>query len=122
MQETLTTVVSCPVRGEGGDAGYPGSWSPTFTGRVLSHFGPKRVMDVMSGSGTTGDVAEALGIECDCYDLRPEPPRGTGGWNVQTDEPTRGADLVLAHWPYWTMVRYSAEVWGKRAFMLRLRR
>ena len=113
MAEALSTVASCPVRGRGGDAGYPGNWGANFVARVLGHLQPRRVMDVMSGSGTTGDVAEALGIPCDCYDLRPAPPRGMGDWNVQTDEPSTGADLILAHWPYWTLVRYSAQVWGK---------
>ena len=80
--------------------------------QILGWFQPARVIDVMAGSGTTGEVAAAMGIESDCYDLRPDPPVGVGGWNVLEDEPNRGAPMVLGHWPYWDMYRYS-EIWGK---------
>ena len=108
----LTTVVSCPNRGRGGDAAYPGNWGGEFVRQVLDWFHPALVIDVMAGSGTTGDVAEVMGIPSDCYDLRPDPPVGAGGWNVLEDEPARGAPMVLGHWPYWDMYRYS-EIWGK---------
>lgn len=91
---------------------YPGNWGGEFVRQILGWFQPARVIDVMAGSGTTGDVAAAMGIPCDCYDLRPDPPVGVGGWNVLEDEPNRGAAMVLGHWPYWDLYRYS-EIWGK---------
>ena len=107
----LGSVVSCPVRGTGGDARYPGNWGGEFVRRVLGYFEPASVMDVMAGSGTTGDVCSQLGIRCDCYDLRPDAPQGRGGWDVLSDEPERGAQMVLCHLPYADMYVYS-EIWG----------
>ena len=107
----LGTVVSCEARGNGGDSGYPGNWGGAFVERIVRHFQPHRVLDVMAGSGTTGDVCNRLGIAADCYDLQPAPPRGVGAWDVLADEPGRGGDLVLAHAPYWDLYRYST-IWG----------
>lgn len=113
----LGTVILAPERGVGGDPRYPGNHAPNFQAPVLKFFRDEarrqgmrgfRVMDPCAGSGTTGDVCSALGIEADLYDLRPNPPwQGQGSFNMLRDEPVRRAHFIWAHWPYWNMYRYQ---------------
>jgi hypothetical protein len=60
----------------------------------------------MSGSGTTGDVARQMGIPFWQSDLN-------AGFNVLQDEFPSQGDLIFFHDPYWDIIRYSGEVWGK---------
>lgn len=114
--DDLGTVILAPERGEGGDPRYSGNHSPNFQAPILRFFREEakrqgfrgfRVIDPCTGSGTTGDVCDALGIEADEYDLQPAPRRGRGAFNMLTDEPDRRAHFVWAHWPCWTAYRYQ---------------
>ena len=67
----------------------------------------------MCGSGTSGDVAADLGIQCVQYDLHPELPCGLGGWNALKADVEDSADLVFLHPPYHSIIRYSGNMWGK---------
>jgi len=108
----LTTVVSDPERGPGGDPKYRGNWGGNFVGRLLDYFEPRRVLDPMAGSGTTLDVCELRGIEADGYDLNPNPRRGIGGWDATTDDFDRSGDAIFFHPPYWDAIKYSGAMWG----------
>ena len=71
------------------------------------------LLDPMCGSGTSGDVAADLGIQCVQYDLNPELPCGLGGWNALKDDVEDSADLVFLHPPYHSIIRCSGNMWGK---------
>lgn len=114
----LTTVVDFPERGEGGDPRYRGNWGASFVEVVLrwiaTQTNVRRVNEVFTGSGTTIDVGERLGIDVDGRDLNPNPRRGIGGWDAQSDYFDSGCDALLLHPPYWQMIPYSGAVWGKQ--------
>jgi hypothetical protein len=65
----------------------------------------------MVGSGTSVEVARAMGIEAYGLDLH-------SGFNIlkQSIRATVGrhSDLVLSHPPYHDIIRYSGEVWGSQ--------
>lgn len=54
------------------------------------------ILDPMSGSGTSQDVAEELHIPSVLYDLNPHPPKGIGNWNALKDEVAHSADLIFS--------------------------
>ncbi len=62
---TLTTVVSYPERGEGGNNRYRGNCSPKLFEDLIAHFGIQDICDYMCGSNTTGDAARTMGITLD---------------------------------------------------------
>ena len=105
-----TTVFSSPKRENGitgGSAKWRGNHPPTLSRDLFLWLRPKNVIDPMSASGTTGDVARQMGIPFWQSDLH-------SGFDVLKDEfPTQG-DLIFFHDPYWDIVRYSGEVWGKQ--------
>ncbi len=115
----LTTVMDgLEVRGKGGDARYPGNWSPAFIRPLIQYFRDTSgkgdgfiAADAMVGSGTTKDVCDEDGITCDAYDLRPDVRGGIGGWNALKDDLVRSVDLLMVHLPYWDLYRYSL-IWG----------
>ena len=65
----LTTIVSYPERGEGGNNKYRGNCSPKLIEDLISHFKPAEINDYMCGSGTTKDAAETMKIKSNVYDL-----------------------------------------------------
>lgn len=66
---TLTTVVSYPERGQGGNNRYRGNCSPRLIEDLIAHFGVQDICDYMCGSNTTGDAARTMGISSHTYDL-----------------------------------------------------
>lgn len=80
-----------------------------YYGKDLSDF---TLLDPMSGSGTSGYVADKMGIRSVLYDLNPSPAKGKGGWNALRDEIDDSGDLIFWHPPYHTMIQYSGNVWG----------
>ena len=105
-----TTVFSSPKRENGitgGSANWRGNPPPTLSRDLFLWLRPKKVIDPMSGSGTTGDVARQLGIPFWQSDLH-------SGFDVLKDEfPCQGdLDLLprslLGYHPlFW-------GVWGKQ--------
>lgn len=114
----LTTVMDFPERGVGGDPRYRGNWGANFVETVLRWIGEqtpvRRVNEVFTGSGTTIDVGDRLGITVDGRDLNPNPRRGVGGWDAQADFFDEGCDILLCHPPYWRVIPYSGQVWGEQ--------
>lgn len=50
----LTSIVSYPERGEGGNNKYRGNCSPKLIEDLIGFFKPSEICDYMCGSGTTG--------------------------------------------------------------------
>lgn len=69
---------------------------------MLEYFRPKRVLDPMEGSGTTGDVCKELGIEYVGLDLMK-------GFNLLEDKLPMGFDFIFFHPPYWNIIKYSTN-------------
>jgi len=103
----MNTVLSYPDRGTGGDARWRGNHSPRLSEDLFAWLKPARVFDPVCGSGTTGDVAKAMGISCWQGDLH-------SGFNILRDEFPGLADLVFFHDPYHDIIQYSGNIWGKQ--------
>jgi len=72
-QPFVSSVVSFPARGVGGDPSYRGNWSPNFVEAMLAtyhKFGTGAVVDPMEGGGTTRAVCKKLGIQYYGADLK----------------------------------------------------
>lgn len=59
QNKVLTSVVSYPERGHGGNNRYRGNCSPKLIEDLITHFRPHEVCDYMCGSNTTADAARA---------------------------------------------------------------
>ncbi len=103
---SITTVLSYPQRGVGGDPKWRGNHSPNLSRDLFLWLKPKQVIDPMCGSGTTGDVAKEMGIACWQNDLR-------SGFNILRDELPLMGDVVFFHDPYHDIIQYSGNVWGR---------
>lgn len=113
-----TSVISFPDRGPWGKANWRGNTSGHVIKAMLEHFRPRVFVDPAQGSGTSCDVARELQedgwqIEYIGLDLH-------SGFNLLRDSLAKRiggqrADYVFFHPPYWNMVRYSGEQWGREA-------
>ena len=65
----LTSIVSYPERGNGGNNQYRGNCSPKLIEDLIRFFKPHEICDYMCGSGTTGAAAAKCGISSKLYDL-----------------------------------------------------
>ena len=122
--KALTSFMAFPERGSGGDNQWRGNCSPEviysvgkyvldtkkYYGRDVSDF---TILDPMSGSGTTKAAADRLGAKSVLYDLNPEAPVGKGNWNALKNDVEDSADLIFFHPPYYSIIAYSGNVWGK---------
>ena len=96
----LTTVVSYPERGEGGNNRYRGNCSPKLVQDLIAHFDIQDICDYMCGSNTTGDAARTMGISSHTYDLH------SGFDLLHCDIPER-PQFIFWHPPYWDIIKYS---------------
>lgn len=119
----LTSFMAFPDRGDGGNNRWRGNCSPKVVEAITKYvLDSKRyyrrdvsdftLLDPMSGSGTSHDVAERLGIKSILYDLNPHPAYGKGDWNALKNDVEDSADLIFFHPPYHDIVKYSGEMWG----------
>lgn len=120
----LTSFMAFPERGNGGNNQWRGNCSPEviysiakyvldtkkYYGKDVSDF---TVLDPMSGSGTTKDAVDRLGVKSILYDLNPNAPVGKGNWNALKNDVEDSADLIFFHPPYHSIIQYSGNMWGK---------
>lgn len=123
--QDLTSFMSFPERGNGGSSQWRGNCSPEVVRKTINYckkvnsYERKQyrndnfiVLDPMSGSGTTSDVCDQMGIESISLDLNPNPKRGIGNWNALKNELPCSADLIFWHPPYHDIIQYSGKQWG----------
>ncbi len=99
----LTSLYHKTLRGDYGDARYPGNCGGELIKDLLRYFRPKSVFDPMTGSGTCKDVCNELGIDCCSKDIR----YGWDAVNPLNYENIGKFDFVWIHPPYWRQKVYS---------------
>lgn len=99
-QNKLTSVVSYPERGAGGNNKYRGNCSPKLIEDLISHFGPTEICDYMCGSNTTRDAANTMGIKSHTYDLH-------SGFDLLNHDIPERSEFTLWHPPYGSIITYS---------------
>lgn len=96
----LTSIVSYPERGEGGNNRYRGNCSPKLIEDLAGFFKPAEICDYMCGSGTTKAAADKLGIRSRLYDLH-------SGFDIMNNEIRERPEFIFWHPPYWDIIKYS---------------
>ena len=99
-RKPLTSIVSYPERGEGGDNRYRGNCSPKLIEDLIGFFKPKEICDYMCGSGTTKSAADKAGIRSHLYDLH-------SGFDIMNCDIPERPEFVFWHPPYWDIIQYS---------------
>lgn len=112
LAERAGSVLSFPDRGPWGDPRWRGNASGRVLEPLIAGLKPKSFADPMMGSGTFPEAAKALGVpKVAGLDLH----RGFDLVSMSLLERLgEEYDLVLAHPPYWNIIRYSGEVWGQK--------
>ena len=100
MERKLTSIVSYPERGEGGNNRYRGNCSPKLIEDLIGFFKPTEICDYMCGSGTTKAAADKCGIQSRLYDLH-------SGFDIMNSEIKERPEFIFWHPPYWDIIKYS---------------
>ena len=100
MERKLTSIVSYPERGEGGNNRYRGNCSPKLIEDLIGFFKPTEICDYMCGSGTTKAAAEKCGIQSKLYDLH-------SGFDIMNSDIKERPEFIFWHPPYWDIIVYS---------------
>ena len=100
MEGKLTSIVSYPERGEGGNNRYRGNCSPKLIEDLIGFFKPTEICDYMCGSGTTKAAADKCGIQSRLYDLH-------SGFDIMNSEIKERPEFIFWHPPYWDIIKYS---------------
>ena len=100
MKRTLTSIVSYPERGEGGNNKYRGNCSPKLVEDLIGFYKPSEICDYMCGSGTTGAAAATCGVQSHLYDLH-------SGFDIMNCDIPERSEFTFWHPPYWDIIKYS---------------
>ena len=66
-----------------------------------------KVLDSMSGSGTTLDVCKSLNRKCLAFDINPKRKEIRKADSSKLPIAGNSISLIFVHLPYWNMVKYS---------------
>ena len=105
--DILTSVVSYPERGNGGNNAYRGNCSPKLIEDLINHFKLQEVCDYMCGSGTTQAAAQKMGIQSKIYDLH-------SGFDLLNHEIPERPQFIFWHPPYHDIVVYSDNMYDAK--------
>lgn len=113
----MESIISFPERGKWGKSSYRGNCSGYVIKDIIEQFKCKEITDPMSGSYTTRDVCEEMGVKHHCYDL-------SMGFNALTDEipyEACGSDTWFWHPPYSAVIGipYAGSQWDDKPFINR---
>ena len=103
----LTSLYHFSRAGEYGDRSYPGNCGGNLIRDLLRYFGPRNVLDPMTGSGTCADVCRELEILCVSRDIR----HGFDATNPECFQSLADQapfDFIWLHPPYWRQKLYTA--------------
>lgn len=106
----LTSIMNFSQRGKWGDAHYRGNCSGHVIRELLRHYTPKQFLEIFAGGGTGYDVAREMGYNNSVHlDLNSK----WGSWNALKDKVPIRSDFIFSHPPYYNIILYSGNVWGK---------
>lgn len=102
----MKSILTYEDRGPYGNAKYRGN----FSGRMLEDLNKiykfTELTDYMRGGNTTGDFCKAKGIKSITYDLNM-------GYDLMAEEIKEINENIIWHPPYWNIIKYSGNVYGK---------
>ena len=101
----LTSIVSYPERGVGGNNKYRGNCSPELIKDLIRHFGVREICDYMCGSDTVKDAAATMGIVSHTYDLH-------SGFDLLNHDIPERPEYVFWHPPYHDIIIYSDSMYS----------
>ena len=104
----LTSVVSYPERGAGGDNKYRGNCSPKLIEDLIAHFGIREICDYMCGSNTTADAAASMGVRSKTYDLH-------SGFDLLRHDIAERPEFIFWHPSYHDIIVYSDVMYSAQA-------
>ncbi|MBI2043967.1 methyltransferase domain-containing protein, partial [Candidatus Pacearchaeota archaeon] len=110
----LSTVWNFGSREHGfGSHVFHGNCIPQVVEQCILRYSKKgdKILDSMSGSGTTLDVSKKLGRKCLAFDISPIPTRNDLKKADSAKLPLKdnSVSMIFIHLPYWNMVKYSSE-------------
>lgn len=108
QEQPINSVVDYPDRGPWGDSSYRGNFSGYLVRDLFYQLQPHSVLDVFEGSGTSRDFFTGLekekGIRIDYVGLDLKT-----GFDVVNDKIKGEYDLIISHFPYWNIIKYSED-------------
>ncbi len=105
QNKPLTSIVSYPERGAGGNNKYRGNCSPELIKDLIRHFKVREICDYMCGSGTTRDAADAMNIASRVYDLH-------SGFDLLNHDIPERPGYIFWHPPYHDIITYSDSMYS----------
>ena len=112
MKIELSSVWNFGTRKKGfGSHVFHGNCIPQVVEQCLLRYSKKGdiILDSMSGSGTTLDVAKKLDRECLSFDINPTREEIKKADSASLPLKDNSIDMIFIHLPYWNMVKYSTE-------------
>lgn len=103
----MKSIVSYPERGQYGKSTYRGNCSGKIIEDLCKQFKVSELSDFMAGSGTSRDVAKALGIEGHFYDLNGNFDGGV--FDIMNDDIPVRSEMIFWHPPYWNIIQYAGS-------------